>query len=131
MSTTRIERDSIGVIEVPAERLWGAQTQRSLEHFAISCERMPEEVILALAEVKRACALVNRELGLLPEEKASAIMESAQPTALPNCSEAHAARTVKYTPTTTSILASRQTMCSPPRCTWPRAWASTASCCLH
>lgn len=78
MSATRTERDSSGAIEVPAERLWGAQTQRSLVYFDISCERMPEEIILALAEVKRACALVNCELGLLPEDKASAIMEAAQ-----------------------------------------------------
>jgi len=78
MSATRTEHDSSGAIEVPAERLWGAQTQRSLVYFDISCERMPEEIILALAEVKRACALVNCELGLLPEDKASAIMEAAQ-----------------------------------------------------
>lgn len=78
MSATRTERDSSGAIEVPAKRLWGAQTQRSLKYFDISCERMPEEIILALAEVKRACALVNCELGLLPEDKASAIMEAAQ-----------------------------------------------------
>jgi fumarate hydratase class II len=74
---TRQERDSFGPIEVPAERLWGAQTQRSLEHFRISCERMPEEIVLALAEVKRACAAVNRELGLLPADKANAIMQAA------------------------------------------------------
>ena len=78
MSATRTEHDSSGAIEVPAERLWGAQTQRSLVYFDISCERMPEEIILALAEVKRACALVNCELGLLPEDKASAIIEAAQ-----------------------------------------------------
>lgn len=78
MSATRTEHDSFGSIEVPAERLWGAQTQRSLEYFDISCERMPEDIILALAEVKRACALVNSELGLLPEDKASAIMGAAQ-----------------------------------------------------
>jgi fumarate hydratase class II len=74
---TRQERDSFGPIEVPAERLWGAQTQRSLEHFRISSERMPEEVVLALAEVKRACAVVNRELGLLPDNKAQAIVQAA------------------------------------------------------
>ena len=78
MSATRTERDSFGVIEVPSERLWGAQTQRSLEHFDISCEHMPTELILALAEIKRACALVNRELGRLPEDKASAILTAAQ-----------------------------------------------------
>src|SRR5512135_956736 len=75
--TTRQERDSFGSIEVPAERLWGAQTQRSLEHFHISCERMPDEIVLALAEVKRACAVVNRDLGLLPADKAGAIIQAA------------------------------------------------------
>jgi len=75
--TTRIEKDSFGPIEVPAERLWGAQTQRSLENFHISSERMPEEIVLALAEVKRACAVVNRDLGLLKAEKAPAIMQAA------------------------------------------------------
>src|SRR5512140_2073473 len=75
--TTRKEKDSFGYIEVPAERLWGAQTQRSLEHFHISAERMPEEIVLALAEVKRACAVVNRDLGLLAHEKASVIVQAA------------------------------------------------------
>ncbi|MGK0173339.1 MAG: fumarate hydratase class II [Gammaproteobacteria bacterium] len=78
MSATRTERDSFGPVEVPADRLWGAQTQRSLKNFDISCERMPKEIILALAEVKRACALVNCELGLLAKDKAGAIMEAAQ-----------------------------------------------------
>jgi fumarate hydratase class II len=73
----RAECDSFGIIEVPAERLWGAQTQRSLEHFHISSERMPEEIIMALAEVKRACALANRDLGLLNDEKATAIAQAA------------------------------------------------------
>jgi len=78
MSTTRTEFDSFGAIEVPADRLWGAQTQRSLEHFDISNERMPEEIILALATVKSACALVNRQLGLLPADKATAIIAAAE-----------------------------------------------------
>ena len=78
MSTTRTERDSFGLIQVPAERLWGAQTQRSLEHFAISNERMPFELIAALAVVKRAGALTNRDLGLLPADKASAIATAAE-----------------------------------------------------
>ena len=75
--TTRTERDSFGPIEVPAERLWGAQTQRSLTHFHISSERMPDEIIFSLATVKRACARVNRDLGLLDNEKATAIMQAA------------------------------------------------------
>ncbi|MCM2288328.1 MAG: class II fumarate hydratase [Sulfuritalea sp.] len=78
ISATRTERDSFGPIEVPAERLWAAQTQRSLEFFDISSERMPEEIVLALATVKAACARVNRDLGLLPADKAKAIVTSAE-----------------------------------------------------
>ncbi|MDP1613512.1 MAG: class II fumarate hydratase [Sulfuritalea sp.] len=78
MSATRTEHDSFGDIEVLADRLWGAQTQRSLQHFDISTERMPEEIVLALASVKSACARVNRELGLLPADKAAAIIAAAE-----------------------------------------------------
>jgi fumarate hydratase, class II len=74
---SRTERDSFGPIEVPDQRLWGAQTQRSLEHFAISSERMPAELIAALALIKRNAALVNAELGLLPAAKAAAIAQAA------------------------------------------------------
>ncbi|HYD78589.1 MAG TPA: class II fumarate hydratase [Paucimonas sp.] len=74
---TRPEHDTFGPIEVPADRLWGAQTQRSLEHFRISSERMPPELILALATVKRACAEVNRDLGKLDAGKAGAIIAAA------------------------------------------------------
>jgi fumarate hydratase class II len=77
MSAHRLEHDSFGDIEVAAERLWGAQTQRSLEHFRISRERMPEELVAALAGVKRASAQVNSELGLLDPLKAGAIVEAA------------------------------------------------------
>ncbi|MBL0038415.1 MAG: class II fumarate hydratase [Nitrosomonadales bacterium] len=77
MTQTRIEHDTFGPIEVAADRLWGAQTQRSLEHFHISSERMPKELILALAMVKRACALVNRDLNLLSAAKADAIVRVA------------------------------------------------------
>jgi fumarate hydratase class II len=76
-SDVRIERDSFGEIAVPAARLWGAQTQRSLEHFRISGERMPPELIRALALVKRACATVNRMLGALDAGKADAILAAA------------------------------------------------------
>ena len=74
----RIERDAFGPIAVPAERLWGAQTQRSLEHFDISTEYLPEELILALVHIKRAAAQVNAELGLLDSAKAEAIMAAAE-----------------------------------------------------
>lgn len=74
---TRTESDTFGPIEVPTDRLWGAQTQRSMLHFAISNERLPLALIVALAQVKRACAFVNRELGRLAPAKASAIMAAA------------------------------------------------------
>jgi fumarate hydratase class II len=73
----RNERDSFGTIAVPADALWGAQTQRSLLYFAISTERLPPELIAALALVKRAAALVNRDLGLLAADKAQAIAAAA------------------------------------------------------
>jgi fumarate hydratase class II len=74
---TRSERDSFGPIDVPAKQLWGAQTQRSLHHFHISSERMPPELIGALAQVKRAAARVNLDLGVLDERKAGAITQAA------------------------------------------------------
>ena len=74
---SRIEKDSFGPIEVPADHLWGAQTQRSLEHFHISTERMAPELIAALAQVKRAAAAVNRSLGLLKPDQADAIVRAA------------------------------------------------------
>ncbi|WP_312947308.1 class II fumarate hydratase [Superficieibacter sp.] len=77
MTTHRSEKDSMGAIEVPADKLWGAQTQRSLEHFRISTEKMPVSLIRALALTKRAAAKVNQDLGLLPAEKADAIIAAA------------------------------------------------------
>ena len=74
---TRLEKDSFGSIEVATDCLWGAQTQRSLAHFAISSERMPIELIGALALIKASCAKVNQELGLLPTTKAQAIITAA------------------------------------------------------
>ncbi|MEX7607851.1 class II fumarate hydratase, partial [Enterobacter asburiae] len=77
MTTVRHEKDSMGAIDVPADKLWGAQTQRSLEHFRISTEKMPVSLIQALALTKRAAAKVNQDLGLLPAEKATAIINAA------------------------------------------------------
>jgi fumarate hydratase class II len=77
MADTRIEHDSFGPVEVPAERLWGAQTQRSLKHFRISNERMPAELIRALVRVKRAAATVNRDLGTLDATIADAVVAAA------------------------------------------------------
>ena len=73
----RLERDSFGEIAVASDALWGAQTQRSLHHFAISSERMPPELLRALALVKRSAARVNRELGVLDATKADAIAAAA------------------------------------------------------
>src|SRR5262245_25554786 len=77
MSGVRLEKDSFGTIEVPAERLWGAQTERSRRFFRISSERMPLAVISALALVKKAAAAVNAELRLLDPKKAAAIQNAA------------------------------------------------------
>ncbi len=76
-SPTRTETDGMGAIEVPADRYWGAQTQRSLERFDIGGERFPRAMIRALGLVKQACAAVNRELGLLPGDRAQAIIAAA------------------------------------------------------
>ncbi len=73
----RMERDTFGEIAVPAARLWGAQTQRSLQNFKISSEKQSPELITAIAVIKRAAAEVNLELGVLPEDKARAIMQAA------------------------------------------------------
>jgi fumarate hydratase class II len=77
MSPTRIERDTFGPIEVPSDRLWGAQTQRSLQNFDISGERQAPELIRALARVKRASAVVNEALGLQDAQKTEAIVAAA------------------------------------------------------
>ena len=73
----REEHDTMGTVLVPATVLWGAQTQRSLQNFRISGERMPPALLHALALVKRAAAAVNRDLGVLDEERATAIIQAA------------------------------------------------------
>jgi len=78
MAGTRIEKDSFGPIEVPAERLWGAQTERSRRFFRISGERMPLAVVYALALVKQAAARANNALGLLDARKTEAIVRAAE-----------------------------------------------------
>jgi fumarate hydratase, class II len=70
---TRTERDTMGTIEVPADKYWGAQTQRSIENFKIGDGRMPIEIIRAFAILKKAAALTNAELGMLPNDKAELI----------------------------------------------------------
>jgi fumarate hydratase class II len=77
MTATRTETDSMGPIEVPADRYWGAQTQRSLHHFSIGEERMPASVIRGMAILKKAAALVNQDLGQLAPELATLIVAAA------------------------------------------------------
>lgn len=73
----RIETDSLGGIEVASEALWGAQTQRSLQNFAISEERIPLEIIQALAWIKRSCATVNGQQELLSHQQVELICMAA------------------------------------------------------
>src|SRR5882762_6912980 len=74
---TRIESDSMGQVEVPADVYWGAQTQRSILHFNIGRDTMPPELIRAFGILKKACALVNQNLGKLPPEKTNLIVQAA------------------------------------------------------
>src|SRR5690606_26933346 len=78
---TRSESDSFGALDIPADKVWGAQTERSLRNFRIGAERMPIEIIHALGLVKRAAAEVNRDLGLLDAKYAEAIVKVAQDVA--------------------------------------------------
>jgi fumarate hydratase, class II len=73
---TRTETDSMGAVEVPADKYWGAQTQRSLHHFNIGFDVMPREMIRAFGILKKACALVNQDLGKLPADKAKLISQA-------------------------------------------------------
>ena len=75
---TRIESDTMGEIAVPAAHYWGAQTQRSLEHFAIGQERMPLALCHALGYIKKAAAIVNARLKKLPEAEALLIIQAAE-----------------------------------------------------
>ena len=74
---TRTEADTMGTVEVPADRYWGAQTQRSLENFRIGSERMPEPLIRAFGVQKKAAALSNMALGVLDERRGAAIVQAA------------------------------------------------------
>src|SRR5215213_9597894 len=76
-AATRTETDTMGEVEVRADRYWGAQTERSLHHFNIGFDVMPREMVRALGVLKKAAALVNAEMGKLPPEKASLIARAA------------------------------------------------------
>jgi len=77
MMNDRIETDSMGEIKVPANKYWGAQTQRSLENFKIGGDKFPREIIKALGILKKAASLANQELGSLPADKANLIIQAA------------------------------------------------------
>ena len=79
MAEFRTEHDSMGEVLVPADALWGAQTQRAVENFPVSGERLPRELIGALASIKGAAAVVNGKLGVLDADMATAIHDGALP----------------------------------------------------
>ena len=74
----RVEQDTMGCVEVPEGAYYGAQTARSLKNFDIGIEKIPKELIHAFGVLKKAAAMVNRELGLFPQEKAGLIEQAAQ-----------------------------------------------------
>ena len=76
--SVRIEKDSMGSVEVAEGRYWGAQTQRSIQNFRIGDERMPREVIRALGILKKACALANVELGVLDKKMGDLIVKASE-----------------------------------------------------
>jgi len=93
---TRTETDSMGAIEVPQDRYWGAQTERSLHHFSIGGDRMPKPVIRGMALLKKAAALVNHDLGKLTDESRwRARLEAADP---PQRSREHVAVVERHVP---------------------------------
>ncbi|MEQ9176817.1 MAG: lyase family protein, partial [Alphaproteobacteria bacterium] len=77
MTDTRTETDSFGPLEVPADKYWGAQTQRSIMNFPIGWEKQPVAVVRALGVIKKACAMANKEQGTLDAKLADAIIEAA------------------------------------------------------
>src|SRR6478609_11119032 len=74
---TRTESDSMGELAVPSDRYWGAQTERSLHHFSIGQEHFPRPMIRALGVLKKAAALANGELGMLPADQVELIVRAA------------------------------------------------------
>jgi fumarate hydratase class II len=74
MGNFRTERDTLGEVQVPSDKFWGAQTQRSLNNFDIGTEKMPIDVVYALTLIKKAAAIVNHQLGKLAESRMKAIV---------------------------------------------------------
>jgi fumarate hydratase class II len=118
-SATRTESDTFGPIEVPSDRYWGAQTQRSLQNFAIGDERMPRPIVHALGLIKQAAAGVNSDLGLIEPRLAQAIAEAAAEVA-EGKHDAEFPPKRRRTPTIMSILANPPTTLFRRRCISPR-----------
>ena len=78
MTDMRIEKDAIGELEVPANVYWGINTQRAIQNFKISGKTMPHMLLLALAQVKKACLEINSKEGLIEQELVPAIIHSVQ-----------------------------------------------------
>ena len=74
----RIEKDTMGEMQVPSDKYWAAQTQRSVHNFEIGNEKMPIEVVYGFANLKKACALVNQELGRMDDDKTEAIAKACE-----------------------------------------------------
>ena len=77
MTDIRVETDSFGPLDVPADRYWGAQTQRSLMNFPIGWEKQPVAIVRALGVIKQACAQANKDLGKIDADKADAMIQAA------------------------------------------------------
>jgi fumarate hydratase, class II len=137
----RVEHDSMGEVLVPADALWGAQTQRAVQNFEISGEPLSRELIGALGSIKSAAAVVNGELGVLPADVAAAVRDAADEVArglhddeFPidvfqtgsgtssnmNANEVVATLASQCIRTIRSTRRSPRTTCSRPRSTWPR-----------
>jgi fumarate hydratase class II len=112
MMKYRIEKDSIGEIEVAEDKLWGAQTQRSFENFKIGTEKMPIEVVHALAMIKKGAALTNQKLGKMDTAKAEAIVAAVDEILADKLNE-HKAIMIPF----------------PPPCILPVSFQLKTSCC--
>ena len=135
----RLEHDTMGEVRVPADRYWGAQTQRSFENFRIGTEKIPPEVIRAFAVVKLAAARANAQLGVLDARRAGAI-ETACHEILDGSLDGNFPRSLPTAPMScwVKILCTRMTTSTARRarttrfrrlCTWPRASRSRSRFC--
>ena len=130
MADTRTETDSFGPLEVPADKYWGAQTQRSIMNFPIGWEKQPVAIVRALGVIKQACAMANKANGGLKDDIADAIITAASevvdgkfddnfPLVVWQTGSGRSAPNRRCTPTTIATWGSRPTTRSRPRCISP------------